>query len=89
MGVDVSSIYMPLEEVMAVMGYTSTRNAYRLIRSGKFPIPMVKFQGRWVADVEVVKRYFQIRRERGFAELERKANEAYAPRVSRASQSQS
>jgi hypothetical protein len=68
---------MTLEEVMALFGYTSKRNARTCIREGTFPVPMEKQRGKWVVDAQVVRHYFEFKRRYAMEEVERRIKEEH------------
>ncbi len=64
--------YMELDEVAALLGYVNRRAAVRAIKNGKFEIPTYELAGRRVANVAVVKKYFEEKTDEGVLEIDLK-----------------
>lgn len=62
--------YMELDEVVALLGYTNRRAAVRAIKNDKFEIPTYELAGRIVANVAVVKKFFEEKTDEGTLKLE-------------------
>ena len=62
--------YMELDEVGALLGYKNLRASKRAIKEGRFDIPTYILNGRNVANVAVVRKYFQDKTDEGVLALE-------------------
>jgi hypothetical protein len=61
---------MELEDLTAVFGYKNRRAAVRAIKNNTFPIPTYELAGRRVANVAVVKKYFDEKTDEGVLEID-------------------
>ena len=64
--------YFDVDELQALFGYKHKVSVYNAIKRGTFPVPTYKIRGSIVADREVVRRYFELKREAGLEALNRR-----------------
>lgn len=59
-----------MDELMEIFEYPNRRALNRALRTGRLPIDVFWLSGRRVCHVEVVNRFFEMKKEEGFALLE-------------------
>jgi hypothetical protein len=65
---DIAFIF-ELSELVELFGYKNNRQALYAIRKGKFPVATFKIGTKTVAHVEVVKAYFEQKKQEGLKQL--------------------
>lgn len=58
--------YVYIDDLALIFNYKNKETAYKAVQAGVFPVATYRLAGQIVADREVIREFFRLRREEGF-----------------------
>lgn len=59
--------YVYIDDLANIFNYKNKETAYKAVQAGVFPVATYRLAGQIVADREVIREFFRLRRRRGFS----------------------